>query len=245
MDSSDYVIYVDESGDHNLQKFDKDYPVFVLSFCMVQKTAYSREIVPALQEFKFRWWGHDMAILHESEIRSRSGWFKFLGDPVAREEFRAGLMSVLAAAPWTIVAAVIDKPRLLDKYVRPFNPYDLALAFCMERAYFFLREHRQVSAPTYIVAEGRGKTEDYQLKSAFHRIRDGENQFRAALPFKLVVARKGVNSSGLQVADLVGRPIGLRHLRPDQPNRTWDVIEPKLRRSSAKTVEGYGLKRFP
>lgn len=31
---SDYVVYVDESGDHSLASIDPDYPVFVLALCI-------------------------------------------------------------------------------------------------------------------------------------------------------------------------------------------------------------------
>ena len=35
--SSDYVVYVDESGDHSLASIDTSYPVFVLALCVVHK----------------------------------------------------------------------------------------------------------------------------------------------------------------------------------------------------------------
>jgi hypothetical protein len=36
---SDFVIYVDESGDHGMQTLDPNYPVFVLAFlCFSEKT---------------------------------------------------------------------------------------------------------------------------------------------------------------------------------------------------------------
>jgi hypothetical protein len=31
---SQYIVYVDESGDHSLQSIDPQYPVFVLAFCI-------------------------------------------------------------------------------------------------------------------------------------------------------------------------------------------------------------------
>lgn len=39
---------------------------------------------------------------------------------------------------------------------------------------------------------------------------------------------KRCNSSGLQFADLMARPIGLKALRPAQPNRAYEVLRPKL-----------------
>jgi hypothetical protein len=34
---SDYLVFVDESGDHGLDVIDAGYPVFVLAFCIVRK----------------------------------------------------------------------------------------------------------------------------------------------------------------------------------------------------------------
>ena len=39
MDFSDFVIYVDESGDHSLAEIDRYYPIFVLDFCIFSKGA--------------------------------------------------------------------------------------------------------------------------------------------------------------------------------------------------------------
>ena len=75
---SDYVVYVDESGDHSLISIDEGYPVFVLSFCIFQKTYYSHGITPALRMLKFTTFGHDMVILHEQDIRKKTG--KLSGD---------------------------------------------------------------------------------------------------------------------------------------------------------------------
>ncbi len=68
---------------------------------------------------------------------------------------------------------------------------------------------------------------------------------REKLPFELVMVAKSANSTGLQLADLVARPVGIKVLRPDQPNRAYDIVQPKLRRSPAGEVRGWGLKIFP
>ena len=34
---SDFVVYVDESGDHGLKTMDNTYPMFVLAFCVFNK----------------------------------------------------------------------------------------------------------------------------------------------------------------------------------------------------------------
>ena len=51
---SDYIVYVDESGDHGLQNIDANYPIFVLAFCIFKKSDYIDVISPCLQRFKFK-----------------------------------------------------------------------------------------------------------------------------------------------------------------------------------------------
>ena len=56
---SNFVAYVDESGDHGMQTVDASYPLFVLAFCVFYKRHYSEKVVPALHKFKFNQFGHD------------------------------------------------------------------------------------------------------------------------------------------------------------------------------------------
>ena len=46
MEHSDYVIFVDESGDHGLTSIDDNYPIFVLDFCIFEKDHYVNVVVP-------------------------------------------------------------------------------------------------------------------------------------------------------------------------------------------------------
>lgn len=94
--------------------------------------------------------------------------------------------------------------------------------------------------------EGRGDKEDKELELWFRRIRDGQNMLGRPLDFEPVFAKKASNSSGLQFADLIARPIGRYVMAPKQPNRAWDIIRRKVRKNP-KTGDptGWGLKVFP
>lgn len=70
---SDFIVYVDESGDHGMQALDANYPMFVLAFCVFHKRHYCEKVIPALQKFKFNHMGHDLVGLHELEIRKEKG----------------------------------------------------------------------------------------------------------------------------------------------------------------------------
>jgi len=130
---SEYIVYVDESGDHGLDSMDMSYPMFVLAFCLFRKEDYVREIVPALQRLKFKHFGHDLVVLHEREMRKQEGPFQFLVDRGTRASFMDDVSRFVEQAPFTVIAAVIDKGKLKAAYADPRNPYHWALEFCVER----------------------------------------------------------------------------------------------------------------
>jgi hypothetical protein len=246
---SDYIVYVDESGDHSLTAINPEYPVFVLAFCIFHKRHYAEAVVPALTRFKFTHFGHDMLVLHEHDIRKEKNGFHF-ADRAAKQAFMAELGGIIEAHNFILISVAIDKYKLARRYDAPDNPYHIALMFCLERLYYFLREKGQEERRTHVVVENRGRKEDDELELEFRRICDGNNGTGRELPFELVFADKKTNSLGLQLADLVARPIGLQVIRPEQENRAFEVLEKKLycrngREGVGSGYEGYGLKRFP
>lgn len=241
---SDYIVYVDESGDPTLTSIDHEYPVFVLSFCVFQKTVYVETVTPRMRNLKFVTFGHDMVILHEQDIRKKMGAFSKLSKE-PRESFMSKLTDIMKDANFTLLAVVIDKRKLKSRYVNPTHPYHLAMEFGLERLYRFVKEKRQDNRLTYIVCEARGAKEDKQLELEFRRICDGENHFRKPLPFDIIIVDKKTNSEGLQLADLTARPIGLSVLRPDQQNRAVKILENKYYKDGSGRKEGFGLKCFP
>lgn len=246
---SDYIVYVDESGDHSLTRINPEYPVFVLAFCVFYKKHYAEDIVPALTSFKFSHFGHDMLVLHEHDIRKEQNGFNFT-NRAAKNAFVAKLGEIIDTHNFVLLAVAIDKHKLVDRYLLPDNPYHIALKFCLERLFCFLQEKRQHKLTTHIVVENRGRKEDNELELEFRRLRDTGNAHNRRLPFELVFADKRANSIGLQLADLVARPIGLRVIRPEQGNKAFEILENKFyskygRQGVGVGYEGYGLKRFP
>ncbi|MEW6663926.1 MAG: DUF3800 domain-containing protein [Thermodesulfobacteriota bacterium] len=239
----DYIVYVDESGDHSLVSINPEYPLFVLSFCVFRKDVYVDQVTTAVRRLKFQTFGHDMVILHEHDMRKRLGAFSKMGK-APREAFMIALSDIIDRADFALFAVVIDK-RMVSRYVRPEHPYHLAMEFGLERIFRFLRAHREEGRLTYLICESRGAKEDGELELEFRRICDGNNYFHCPLPFDIIIADKKTNSEGLQLADLMARPIGLSVLRPDQPNRTRDILEKKYYRNGNGKKEGFGLKVFP
>lgn len=245
MPFSDYIVYVDEAGDHSLATIDSSFPVFVLAFCIFDKRQYINETTPAVQQFKFNYFGHDMTILHEREIRKSIEPFNILQNRNIRQSFMNDLSQLMNDAPFTLVASCIDKQHFVNRRGNNENPYHVAMQFGLERVFYFLQQHQQVHKKTHIVFERRGKKEDNELELEFRRLLDQSQVNGMSASLDIIFADKKVNSSGLQLADMVARPVGRHIMDPQQPNRAYDIIETKFRRSPQGNIKGWGLKCYP
>ena len=242
---SDFIVYVDESGDHGLKSMDATYPVFVLAFCVFSKIEYVKVITPKLQEFKFRYFGHDMVVLHEHDIRKPKGPYAILFDPDIRKSFLEDLSAIISDSKFQIIATFIHKETFHRKHGDGDNLYNVAVRSCLKRLYRVLSAHGQEDRITNVIFEQRGKKEDNELELEFRRVCDTENPSGVALPFSIVLASKQINSCGLQLADLVARPIGRKCLKPEQENRAYDILEQKLIRDVEGKIAGAGIECFP
>ena len=99
------------------------------------------------------------------------------------------------------------------------------------------KHQSQIPAVQLLVALGfepLSQAEDKELKDEFHKICENKKNWGwrssdfSLIDFKPVFVKKAANATGLQLADLTARPIALRQLRPNQPNRAVDVIWPKI-----------------
>lgn len=217
---NDYIVYVDESGDHSLSSIDKDYPIFVLTFSIFQKNTYIKNIVPNFQKLKFKYFGHDIIILHENEIRRRKNDFKKLYNKEIFTSFIDDLSQTIKTSEFKIITYVVDKKALQPNLIKDSNPYHIALAFCLKELNDFLDDN---SKKTHIVVEKRGKKEDLELELEFRRLCD-ERDYK----FDIILADKKTNSIGLQLSDMIARPIGRNFIKPTEENRAYDIIKTKL-----------------
>ena len=241
----DYVVYVDESGDHSLANVNPEFPLFVLAFCIFPIDEYVTKVVPAVERLKFDFFGHDMVLLHERDIRKNTPPFDILRNESVRTQFQDRLTEIIADSRFGVIACVINKDQFIDRRGNATNPYHVALEFGLERVFFQLQDRNQVGRQTHVIFESRGKKEDAQLELEFRRIQGLGRTHGLAQTLEFRCAPKSANSSGLQLADMVARPIGLSVLRPQQPNRAWDTIASKMVRSKTGQVKGYGLKIYP
>ena len=243
--NSRYVAFFDECGDHSLEKIDTDFPLFVLSTVIMERSNYVNVVVPELTRLKLRFWPHEGVNLHSREIRKAHGDFAFMQVPERRKEMLAALSELMSALPFTLFITVIHKKSHKERYgINAFNPYNLALSFTFERVLHFMEGVGETTLP--VTAEARGKNEDQQLEAAFHRLMTLGTSVIPASKFKnlhcpLSFRSKRDNIAGMQIADLCGHPAARKALKPGQENQAFDVVRKHIYRGEN---EG-GWKEFP
>ena len=248
---SDYIVYVDESGDLGMGKIDPGYPVFALAFCIFKKTDYLQSVIPALNSLKSEFWGHCDVVLHERDIRKKvTGDWSILKDPQIRKVFMNNFSKLIKTNPFNLIACVIQKQKMTH-HQKSENLYNLAMLSCMESLNDWLLEKGQSGTIVQIQCEARGRVEDNKLELAFRRICSPNPHLVASatdfsqISYRIRFLNKISNSTGLQIADMVARPIGIHTLRPKQRNRAFESIKGRFITHANGNYEGRGLRLFP
>lgn len=241
------VLFLDESGDHNLSVIDPQYPLFVLGGIIVDQQYAEGEMTRALQEFKRKLFGRDDLILHTADITRNRNGFERMKETAFRELFYHELNELARSLTFTVVACVIRKDQHLSRYgVAALDPYLLSLDILVER---FCMDVGNVSGGGIIVAEKRGPTLDHELDLAWLNLKiQGTRYVPAHAIEKRILAlnlrEKSANLAGLQLADLVVTPIG-RYVLGKPVKEDFDIIQSKFRRSQRGEVAGFGLVVLP
>ena len=131
-------MFLDESGDHSLEKIDNSYPMFVLAGCVFDLDYYSTVAEPKINELKIKYFGKTNIILRSYDIRKQKKDFACLVDRKRREAFYQDLDDLIKSLDFKIIAAAIHKTKLKNQYSQPGNPYNLCLQFILERSVMFL-----------------------------------------------------------------------------------------------------------
>lgn len=243
-----YIMFLDESGDHNLEKIDKSYPIFCLAGCIVEFDYYNQIFEKEVDALKIKHAKTRNIILRSYDIRKQAGQFSFLVDKKKREIFYTNVDHLVGSLHFVVIASVINKLKLKERYSKPVSPYDLCFQFIMERFCMFLGEKKDVGI---MRMESRETHNDRVLANDYEIFRNkGNNIFSPKEVQKKLVDlsfnQKSQNIAGHQVADLVAYPIGSYVLRPQRENLAFRIIEKKLhKKHGTNSYLNCGLKIFP
>lgn len=241
------VLFLDESGDHNLSVIDPSYPLFVLGG-VIMDSDYARDVLtPRMAEFKRQLFGRDDFILHTADITRNRHGFERLKDTGFRLEFYQRLNALMRELEYRVVACAIRKDEHLARYgMAALDPYLMSLDILVER---FCMDVGDLEDGGVIVAERRGPTLDHELELAWLNLKIQGTRFMQARQVErriqsLNLKSKASNSAGLQLADLVVTPIG-RKVLGKPVKEDYEIVESRFRRSPGGRIEGYGLVVLP
>lgn len=240
------VLFLDESGDHNLSVINSEYPIFVLAGTVFDLDYY-KEAKIKIEKAKQELFSKEKIILHTADIyRNRNG-FEKLKDRNFREKFYSKINKLVDSLNFKIIATAILKKKLLDRYgLSAIDPYLLSLEFIVERFIFSLDNDNQKGI---IVAEARGQQLDNQLELAWLNLKIKGTKYiepsrivSRIKDFKIIPKSKAIG--GLEIADLVASPIG-RVLIKKKTKEDFKIIKNKFRRNKSGHILGHGLVVFP
>ena len=216
MIGSKYLIFVDEAGSPT--GYDPKFPAFVLSFVIISKKEYAKNLLPKFCELKLKYFNHTHIVFHERNIRKAEGDFEILTKQDVRDKFMQDINVLIADTKFSIIASITQKNNGRFK-----NLYEIDAVKILSKISKFLKNKDNGQSKTPIIFESRGKKEDKILKTALE-------SSKHANEFEFLFSNKSSNGFGIQLADLTARPIGVKHniFKFNQQNRAFDIISEKL-----------------
>ncbi len=244
-----YLLFLDESGDHGLNKIDINFPIFVLTGLLFSEHSY-KIVCKKIEDLKLKYFNSKEVILHRRDMRKYERGFEIFFDQKIKEYFYIELNKILKESDYKIIASVIKKQKHIEQYGKlADDPYEIALTFVLERALFEANSLPNVKN-IQVTIEGRGKKEDALLSKRYNELlyrgssQVDSSRFIEVFDENLVVRLKKKNDIGIQLADLCAYPIARYFMNNNEPNPAYEVIKDKIRKGS-KGVLGYGIKVFP
>lgn len=251
----DYILFMDESGTKSITDFGEkgEYPIFVLCGCLIHKHNYSN-LVKSFLNTKESFWPPDgkfkgrRVCFISSKIRRREGPFGHLWlNDDKKTQFYENINNIIISTDFNILASVIDKGKLSNKYIRPEEPYNLAFKFIIERFLKFLAKKNKIGV---MIIESRNLKENSELLTLYHSYMiNGTNYVSASQLRKYIKGMffvpkwdsKGKSYTGVELADLCAYPLGTWYL--GRKTKATEIISQKL--LNYPEYKGYGLKIFP
>lgn len=237
----EYFLFLDES------KPNTNFQNFTLGGIAIEKSVYELQLKSLVNNLKIECFGNDQVILHEIDIRRKTGdfsgitkeqqetFFEKLGKLFVENE----LFSVLA------VSINIDDLDRLYKEDDRNDIYYIALQLLMENFTQFLSANNGVGA---VYLETTDTVNNAKLQNLFHSLKATGTLFmkKETLQKRLSTinfAIKSENIIGLQVADFIPNPLARQALSKSQkPFSILEGINSKLYDGKVGMKGRFGFK---
>lgn len=257
-----YRLYVDESGDKTYDQMEESQKRFLCLCGVIIPWGDPYRIIEGdmenLKQKYFAAWYDQPVIFTRSKMARREDAFSVLGnDDELASKFDSELLEFMANHHYLVISVVINKMDHKERYSEAWNPYSYCLWAMMERYCGFLRYE---GGEGDIVAESRGKEDDYEIKDAYVEAYNSGTNVKTDPAFfqdnltsnEIKIKKKSQNIAGLQIADMLAHPSKqdiLLHcnridedLRNAYPKAICDLLVKRkyLRRNDSGQIWSYG-----
>lgn len=240
-------MFIDESGEVNINNPDPRFNIFVLCGVMFREDHY-KTFNQRFIELKIKYFGNEQVIFHSIKMRNKNNAFKIFQNPELLEQFYIDIGKIFTESEYCVISCVVDKDTYKLKYPEKNHAYEDSLKFLCERGIYRLGRSNEHSL--HICLEKRQNRKDSYLKKYYTNFLKygtnyvSTNEFRIC-ESKLHFRGKNENVNGLQFADLCAYPIARKKLSPDTAQPTFDLFENKFYCNMWGEYKGFGLKTFP
>lgn len=165
-----YYLYIDECGDHQLEKFNPNFPIFTLCGILVSGDKLEA-FDDSVKTFKREFFGNEDVIIHSRDIRKQEKAYSILQYLEIRQRFYQGINTILGQNNvYVIVCCSILKEPFVERFSRGEDVYGLSLKYLIERAIFCM-DDRTPNGTLDIYIERRGVVQDRALLNYYNRLR--------------------------------------------------------------------------
>lgn len=226
---SKFLVFIDESGDHNLNKSSLDglYNIFVLVAVVFSEDNYQifnqkfRAIKQTLR-------GDDNLILHTAEItrpnKSKDKRNFLFNNQTFRTDFYQQINQLIQKSEFSIIHCIIEKDKLIQNYgIQAEDPY----LFSFEN----LLNH--ILRTTWwgrcgIYPEKRSHVEDIKLETMLLKLKTMGTAYYTGSEIQNRIdefrfTKKEENKSWSQLVDLIASPIGRHYL--GKKVKPWNEVD--------------------
>ncbi len=243
------ILFLDESGDHNLTKIDQSHPIFVLGGVIVDRNYAEDEMFQKVSDFKKEIFGTDKIHLHTADFTRQRAGFENMKDRQFCDNFYRKLNQLISRLDIKIVSCAVKKEMHFSKYgIDAVDPYHLSLSLLVESFCFDIEEQEKF-AKGLIIAESRDHTLNRQLELAWLNLKVSGTEHKKASDIdrnisSLNLRTKEDNLAGLEIADIVVTPIA-RMILGRKSRINLEIIKSKTRKDKDGNIDGYGLIVLP
>jgi len=112
------ILFLDESGDHNLGVIDQQHPIFVLGGVVVDRDYALGEMTHKLNNFKEDLFGTTKITLHTADFTRQKNGFERMKEKEFCEKFYQKLNQLISELEITILACAVKKEQHMIKHWR-------------------------------------------------------------------------------------------------------------------------------